>query len=87
MLLTSADNVTLLAFVAEHRAAAAPAINRYSFLAGPTAANPLQRHAAVIGATNRRTDRWTGTLPLHRPCSILCSVKNRWQNKNEKIET
>jgi len=46
----SADNVTLLAFAPERRAAAAPAtaaIDRYLLPAGPTAANPPQRHAAV----------------------------------------
>ena len=46
----SADNVTLLAFAPERRAAVAPAaaaIDRYLLPAGPTAANPPQRHAAV----------------------------------------
>jgi len=49
----SADNVTLLAFAAERRAAAALG-GRYTTLsidislpAGPTAANPPQRHASV----------------------------------------
>jgi len=50
---TSADNMTLLAFVFERRAAvllrrpAAAAIDRYLLPAGPTAANPLQRRAVV----------------------------------------
>jgi len=47
--------VTLLAFAPERRAAvrraaaapAAAAIDRYLMPAGPTAANPPQRHAAV----------------------------------------
>jgi len=42
-----ADSVTLLAFAAERRAAAAAAIGRYLLPAGRTAANPLQRHAVV----------------------------------------
>ena len=60
---TSADNVTLLAVAAEHRASvcratghpAAAAVDRYVLLDGPTAANPLQRHAAVDGC-DRQTD-------------------------------
>jgi len=44
---TSADSVTLLAFAAERRAAAAAVIDRYIPPAGRTAANPLQRHAAI----------------------------------------
>jgi len=48
---TTADNVTLLAFAAERRAAAgrpaADAVDRHLLLAGPTAANPPQRRAAA----------------------------------------
>jgi len=44
---TSADSVALLAFAAERRAAAAAVIDRYLLPAGRTAANPLQRHAAI----------------------------------------
>jgi len=73
---TSADNVTLLAFAAERRAAlrlAAAAIDRYLLPAEPTAANPPQRHAAV--------DRWdvrSNTVPLHRPRRILCNGVNHF---------
>jgi len=45
----SASNVTLLAFAAERRAAAAFGGCRYRYFlpAEPTAANPPQRHAVV----------------------------------------
>jgi len=67
---TSADNVTLLAFAAERRAAAAAAIDRYLLPAGRTAANPLQRSIDRTG-TDRGTDTQTDTVPSHRPCRIL----------------
>ena len=50
--------MTLLAFAAERRAVEHPAaavVDRYLLLAGPTAANPLQRRA-TMGKTDRQTN-------------------------------
>ena len=65
LLPTSADNVTLLTFAAERRAAAAPRLRSYRSIYpdGPIAANPPTRHG---------TDTRTDTVPLHRPCRIPC---------------
>jgi len=56
---TSADNVTLLAFAAERnvllRRLVAAAIDRCLLLAGRTAANPPEWHAAV-NRRDRQTD-------------------------------
>ena len=60
---TSADNVVLLAFAADRRAA----IDRYLLAGGPKAANLQQRRAAT--GWDRRTDRRTDARQLHRPCS------------------
>jgi len=76
---TSADNVTLLELAAKRHAAvrlaaarpAAAAVDRYLLSAGPTAANPPQRHA-VVDRRDRETDRRTDTVPSHRYCLILC---------------
>jgi len=56
------------------------AINRYLLPAGPTAAN-LPHTAAAVDSWDRQMDRQpdrrTDTVPLHRPCRILCeSVSN-----------
>jgi len=66
--------VALLAFAAASRAAAPllltagrAAIDRYLLPAGPTAANPQQRRAAV--RWDRETDGRTDARQLHIPCS------------------
>jgi len=74
---TSVDNVTLLAFAAERRAAvrsaarrqAAAAVDQYLPRAGPTAANPLLQRST--DGTEWRMDRPTDAVPLHRPWRIL----------------
>jgi len=76
---TPAVNVTLLTFTADRRAAAAPlllgaghaTIDRYLLPDGPTAANPPHA-AAAADSWDRQTDKRMDTLPLHRPCRILC---------------
>ena len=73
--------MTLLAFAAVRRAAAAPlllvagraAIHRYLLSAGYTAANPPHA-AAVVDSWDRQTDRRTDTVPLHRPVAYYAAV-------------
>jgi len=63
--------VTLLAFAADRRAAAAPlllgavraAVDWHLLLAGPTAANPPSHAAAAVDSWDRQTDRRTDTVP------------------------
>jgi len=71
---TAAVNVTLLAFAADRRAAAAPlllragraAIDRYLLPAGSTAANPPHA-AAAVDNWDIQTERRTDIVPLRRP--------------------
>ena len=66
---TSADNVTLLAFAAERRAAGCPAaaaVDRYLLPAGRPAANPPHA-SAVVDRTDKRTDAVPLQIPCHRP--------------------
>jgi len=76
-------NAVLLCAVMQRRPTAA-AVDRYRLPAGPAAANPP--YAAVSVArwnrkggqlTDKRTesDRQTDTVPLHRPCRILCGSR------------
>jgi len=71
---TSADNVTLLAFAADRRAAVRRRLPQQS-TAAPTAANPPHAAAAVdrwTGRTDcRGTARRTDSVPLRRPCRII----------------
>jgi len=71
---TSADNVTLLAFAADRRAAVRRRLLQQS-TAAPTAANPPHAAAAVdrwTGRTDcRGTGRRTDSVPLRRPCRII----------------
>jgi len=62
---TSADNVTLLAVPAVQQAI------DISCPLGPTATNS-PNSAAVVDRWYRQTDRQTDTVPLHRPCRVLC---------------
>ena len=69
----SADNVTLLAFAAERRAAAPlllsagrAAIGRSLLAAGPTAANLADRRPSD------GTDGPTDARQFHRPCGSAC---------------
>jgi len=74
---TAARNVTLLAFAADCRAAAAPlllgagraAIDRYLLPAGATAANPPHT-AETVDSWGTQTDRQSDSVPLHRPCRM-----------------
>jgi len=70
---TAAGNVTLLAFAADRRPCSNPSMSP----AGPTAAKTLHALAA-IDIWDRRTD----TVPLHRPCHILCEAQRHEYHLN-----
>jgi len=76
--------VTLLAFAADRRAAAAPLLQLSAGRAAfdqyflPTAANPPHADAAVD-----RWDRRTDTVPLHTSCCLASSANNSLQQNTE----
>jgi len=67
-LLKSADKVTVRAFAAKRRPAAAPLLS--IDIACPPDPQQQTRRSGVqrLGQTDGQTD----TVPLHRPCCILC---------------
>jgi len=70
---TSAANVTLLAFAAERRAAAAKCRPCSNMLGAQQ-----QIHSSSVRRANDETDGQTDARPLHRPCAAYSasSVKN-----------
>ena len=76
-------NAVLLCAVMQRRPTAA-AVDRYRLPSGPAAANPPYAAVAVARwnrkggqLTDKRTesDRQTDTVPLQRPCRILCGSR------------
>ena len=69
---TSANNMTLLAFAAERRAAAVPGSRHCPPARRAHSSNPLHA-AAAVNIGDRQADGQTDTIPLHKPYCILCT--------------